>query len=283
MVALAAVAPGALAGWLVWLGVHDSQRSNAPSAGGRAPAAHASATGTPAPSPDRHATAASTEPLAGKVVAIDPGHNTHNYQHTAEINKSVKVGNGSKECDTTGTSTDDGYSEAAFNLDVAHRLRTILEKQGAKVVLTQDGDRPYGPCVTERAAVGNDAKADAALSIHADGAPVGRRGFHVILPGLVKDGGVDNSKIITPSRDLGKHLADAFQKETGSERSNYIGGGTGLDKRTDLGGLNLSTVPKVFIECGNMRDPKDAELLTSAGWRQKAAEGMADGIDSFLE
>lgn len=62
-----------------------------------------------------------------------------------------------------------------------------------------------------------------------------------------------------------------------------MGDGTGLDVREDLGGLNLSTVPKVFIECGNMRDPKDAALLTSSHWRQKAAQGMADGISSYLE
>ena len=64
--------------------------------------------------------------------------------------------------------------------------------------------------------------------------------------------------------------------------SNYIGDGTGLDTRTDLGGLNLSKVPKVFIECGNMRDSKDAALLTSGAWRQKAAQGISDGIVSFL-
>ena len=49
-----------------------------------------------------------------------------------------------------------------------------------------------------------------------------------------------------------------------------------------LTGLNLSTVPKVFIECGNMRDSKDAALLTSGAWRQKAAQGISEGIVSFL-
>ncbi|MYT57658.1 N-acetylmuramoyl-L-alanine amidase, partial [Streptomyces sp. SID7834] len=74
-----------------------------------------------------------------------------------------------------------------------------------------------------------------------------------------------------------------FVRVTGSAPSNYIGDDTGLDTRDDLGGLNLSTVPKVFIECGNMRDPKDAALLTDAGWRQKAALGIAGGIGSYLK
>jgi N-acetylmuramoyl-L-alanine amidase len=53
--------------------------------------------------------------------------------------------------------------------------------------------------------------------------------------------------------------------------------------RNNLGGLNLSTVPKVLIECANMQDPADAALTESAQWRQQAAQGIADGITAFLE
>lgn len=223
-----------------------------------------------------------TGPLSGRTVVIDPGHNPDNRLHTREINRQVDIGTTRKECDTTGTSTDSGYAEARFTLDVSHRLRTLLQAQGAKVVLTHDGDRPYGPCVDERARIGNQARADAVVSVHADGSAVGNRGFHVILPGQVRAGAADTSKIVGPSRDLGTRIAGLFVRATGSAPSNYVGGNTGLDVRKDLGGLNLSTVPKVFIECGNMRDPKDAALLTSAGWRQKAAQGIADGISSYL-
>lgn len=222
-------------------------------------------------------------PLSGKTVVIDPGHNPDNHLHTAEINRQVDIGTTHKECDTTGTSTNSGYAEARFTLDVSHRLRTLLRAQGAKVILTFDGDRAFGPCVDERARIGNKAGADAVVSVHADGSAAGNRGFHVILPASVRGGGADTSKIVGPSRDLGTRIAGLFVRATGSAPSNYIGGNTGLDTRKDLGGLNLSTVPKVFIECGNMRDPKDAALLTSAGWRQKAAQGIADGISSYLK
>ncbi|MEV8454654.1 N-acetylmuramoyl-L-alanine amidase [Streptomyces sp. NPDC052095] len=222
-------------------------------------------------------------PLSGRTVVIDPGHNPDNHLHTREINRQVDIGTARKECDTTGTSTNSGYPEARFTLDVAHRLRTLLRAQGAKVVLTYDDDRAFGPCVDERARIGNEARADAVVSVHADGSAVGNRGFHLIVPGLVRGGAADTSKIVAPSRDLGTRIAGLFVRATGSAPSNYIGGNTGLDTRKDLGGLNLSTVPKVFIECGNMRDPKDAALLTSAGWRQKAAQGIADGISSYLD
>ncbi|MEV5598339.1 N-acetylmuramoyl-L-alanine amidase [Streptomyces sp. NPDC052496] len=220
--------------------------------------------------------------LKGKVVLLDPGHNPRNRDHTREIARQVDVGNAHKECDTTGTSTNDGYAEASFTLDVARRARTLLQAEGAEVVFTQDGDRPYGPCVDERARAGNAAKADAAVSVHADGAGRGNRGFHVILPGRVTAGAADTSRIVGPSRSLGEHLAGRFVAATGSAPANYLGGGTGLVVRTDLGGLNLSTIPKVFLECGNMRDPQDAAQLTDPQWREKAARGIAEGISGFL-
>ncbi|MEV7314399.1 N-acetylmuramoyl-L-alanine amidase [Streptomyces microflavus] len=247
---------------------------------GASPSATPTAPASPSPSP---AEPLPRGPLTGRTVVIDPGHNPRNREHTEEINEKVDIGTGRKECDTTGTSTDAGYPEARFTLDVSHRLRELLQAQGARVLLTHDEDRPFGPCIDERARIGNEAKADAVVSVHADGSAVGNRGFHVILPAAVKGGGADTSKIVKSSADLGTRIAGHFVRTTGSAPSNYIGGGTGLDTRNDLGGLNLSTVPKVFVECGNMRDPKDAALLTSASWRQKAAQGMADGIADHLK
>ncbi|MGX6740996.1 N-acetylmuramoyl-L-alanine amidase [Streptomyces xantholiticus] len=294
VVAGAALVVGGVGGWLAW---------QADGSGGGAPAGSATAAGKPggSPAPGRSRTLAPPDsspasspgpaespaekagPLAGKVVVVDPGHNPGNFAHTREIGKQVDIGTNRKECDTTGTATGAGYREADFTLDVSRRLRALLEKQGAKVEFTQDADRPFGPYVDERARFGNEAKADAVVSIHADGSAVGNRGFHVILPDRVRAGAADTSQIVGPSRELGERIAGKFLRATGSSPSNYVGGGTGLDVRDDLGGLNLSTVPKVFIECGNMRDPEDVALLTSPSWRQKAAQGMADGISSYLQ
>ena len=226
---------------------------------------------------------AETLPLAGKVVVLDPGHNPTNYRHTKEINQLVNIGTNRKECDTTGTETNSGYPEASYTLDVSRRVRAILAARGAKVVLTQDGDRPYGPCVDERARIGNEAHADAALSIHADGAPTADRGFHVIAPKSLHAGAADTRKIAGPSLRLATTLRAHFKAATGEPFADYLGGGKGLMVRGDLGGLNLSTVPKVFIECGNMRNAVDARSLTDARWRQRAAEGIADGLTAFLE
>ncbi|MGC9537730.1 N-acetylmuramoyl-L-alanine amidase [Streptomyces sp. UG1] len=285
-VAAAALVPGALLGWMVYEAVGGGPAGG----GGSGTAAVRSSASPSSPPPTASSTnddkppgpTPTSDPLKGKVVVIDPGHNPNNFQHTAEINRKVNIGTNWKECDTTGTSTNDGYTEAEFTLDVAHRVRTLLEKQGATVKFTQDGDRSWGPCIDERAEIGNKAKADAVVSIHADGAGTGQRGFHVILPAEVNEGAADTGPIVTPSRDLGERIAGSFVRTTGSAPSNYVGDGTGLVTRNDLGGLNLSTVPKVFIECGNMRDREDATLLTSGAWRQRAAQGISEGIVSFL-
>ncbi|WP_330291435.1 N-acetylmuramoyl-L-alanine amidase [Streptomyces sp. NBC_00576] len=283
VVALAVMVLGG-GGWFVWGAVADDGGGDGQS-GADSLSSGSYEPLSPVEPPDFSVPSEPATSLAGKVVVIDPGHNPGNFKHTAEIARKVNIGTNSKECDTTGTATNSGYTEAEFTLDVARRLRTVLERQGATVKFTQDGDRSdyaFGPCVDERARIGNAAHADAVVSIHADGSAQGNRGFHVILPGAVHQGAADTRPIVAPSRLLGERVKAGFARETGSAPSNYIGDGTGLDTRTDLGGLNLSTVPKVFIECGNMRDSKDAALLTSGTWRQEAAQGISEGIVSFL-
>ncbi|MFI6943030.1 N-acetylmuramoyl-L-alanine amidase [Streptomyces sp. NPDC050418] len=296
LVAVAALVPAALAGWLLWQAMGGTADEDEPpkvlplpSASSKGEPSGAASSKTPDdPKPSKSSAkpskkAPSKGPLDGKVVVLDPGHNPSNFKHPGDIARQVDIGTNKKECDTTGTSTNSGYTEAEFTLDVSHRVRDLLEDQGATVKLTQDRDRPFGPCVDERAEIGNKAEADAVVSVHADGSGSGNRGFHVILPAAVHAGGADTRAVVAPSRDLGVRIAGRFVSATGMKPSNYIGEGTGLDVRRDLGGLNLTTVPKVFVECGNMRDSQDAALLTSSSWRQKAAKGIADGISGFLK
>ena len=220
-------------------------------------------------------------PLAGKVIVIDPGHNPHNPEHVAEIDVLVNAGGFLKACDTVGAETDAGYPEFDFTLDVARQARVILRAAGAKVILTQNGHTAYGPCVTQRAAVGNRARADAAISIHADGGPPDGYGFAVLVPVLVQNPSADNSMIIGPSRYLADALLKHFAAATGQPLSTYLGSG-GIQPRSDLGGLNCSTVPKVFIECANMRNAADAAKVTNEHWRQAAAQGIAQSIAAFI-
>ena len=209
-------------------------------------------------------------PLQGKTVVIDPGHNGANWSHPREINRLVDAGGFRKACDTTGTSTNDGYTEAAYTLDVALRLARILRREGATVVLTRTSNDGVGPCIDERAAIGNRAEADAAVSIHADGGPPGGRGFEVVYKPHAPE-----------SHRLALAVRQAFAALTGEPYSTYVGR-NGLDVRTDLGGLNRSTVPKVLIETANMRNAVDAGRLESPSYRQLEAVALARGLARFL-
>ena len=216
-------------------------------------------------------------PLAGKVVGIDPGHNGLNYTAPQVINQPVWNGRENEACDTTGTATDSGYSEAQFNFNVATYLQADLVAEGAQVVMTRPNNSGIGPCVTTRAAILNNAHADVAVDIHADGGPAGGRGFTVLEP--VADG--PNNAVIAASDTFAALLRTTFQADTGMPLSNYDGI-DGLQPRDDLAGLNLTTVPKVLIETGNMRNATDAALLVTPAFQQSAAAAMAQAITTYL-
>jgi N-acetylmuramoyl-L-alanine amidase len=228
---------------------------------------------------DISASGADRRSLVGKTVVLDPGHNGANVRAPEVINRQVPIGLGkSKACNTTGTSTNDGYSEAAYNWDVAVRARRVLRRRGATVIMTRRNNRSVGPCVDARARIANRAGADATVSIHADGGPASGSGFHVIEParivGLTDD-------IFAASHRLAIDLRASFRRRTGQRYATYVAR-DGLARRGDLGGLRLADVPAVFIETGNMRNAHDAGRMARARYRLEVARGIADGIQRFL-
>lgn len=215
--------------------------------------------------------------LAGKVVGIDPGHNGRNYADPAFINHLIWNGREEETCDTTGTATDGGYTEARFNWNVATYLYADLRAEGAKVVLTRRSNDGVGPCVTTRSQIINRAHANVAIDIHADGGPPGGRGFAILEP--VADG--PNDGVIAASKAFGGELRQRYLAVTHIPESTYDGT-DGIAYRDDLAGLNLTRVPKVLIESGNMRNATDAALLVRAAFQRLAAKAFAEAITRFL-
>ncbi|MFL1444256.1 N-acetylmuramoyl-L-alanine amidase [Nocardiopsis protaetiae] len=217
-------------------------------------------------------------PLHDKIVVIDPGHNGGNAEAASQINRLVPAGPQQKACDTVGAETGTGYPEHLFNWELSLLVKERLEADGATVILTREDNESVGPCINERAEIGNEAGADAALSIHADGGPESGRGFHVIVPGEVEGFTED---IVEPSRELAEDLRREYREGTDIPYADYLAQ-DGLDERTDLGGLNMSTVPKVFLEAGNMRNAEDAALLEDPRWREQAANAIARALAFYL-
>ncbi len=218
--------------------------------------------------------------MTGVVIVIDPGHNGRNWAHPEIINRTIFAGNGVyKACNTTGTATNGGYTEAAYTWDVAKRTAAVLRLRGATVHLTRHSNSGVGPCTPVRAATATRFHADAMLSIHADGSTApGARGFTVIASThQLKGAGVTRR-----SHHLAKVVRGKFHRVTGMPYANYAGGGDALIYRKDLATLNLATVPAVLVETGNMRNATDARRMRSKAFRQSEAVAFADALQAFL-
>jgi N-acetylmuramoyl-L-alanine amidase len=242
-----------------------------PATGSALPAA-----GTTVPGTGRAAVAV-RGPLAGKVIGIDPGHNGLNYTSPAFLNRKVWNGRAREGCDTTGTQTAGGYTEARFNWNVATYLRADLKALGARVVMTRSGNHGLGPCVDKRAQILNRAHANVSIDIHADYGPPAGRGFTVLDP--VADG--PNNKVISASARFGRDVHAMMLRDTAMRVSDYYGR-NGYISRDDLAGLNLTTMPKVLVETGNMHNAADAALLVRPAVQRGIAAALAAAISRFL-
>ena len=211
--------------------------------------------------------------LAGTAVFLDPGHNAVN---DASIHQQVPNGRGgTKECQTSGTATDDGYPEHAFTWAVVGLISDQLNQMGVRTELSRDGDGGVGPCVDQRAAAANAMRPDAIVSIHADGGPANASGFHVNYssPPL-------NAVQAGPAVQLAHTMRDALA-QAGFHPATYIGS-DGLYGRDDLAGLNLAQYPAVLVELGNMKNADEAARMESADGRAKYAAAVTQGIVAFL-
>jgi N-acetylmuramoyl-L-alanine amidase len=220
--------------------------------------------------PAPHAEAAD---LAGKTVVLDAGHGA---SVDGALTRQVPNGRGgTKDCQTTGTATNDGFPEHTFTWDVVSMIRSQLAQLGANVVLTRTDDTGPAPCVDRRAAVANAAHPDAIVSIHGDGGPASGHGFHVNYssPPLndAQSGGA--MRLATVMRD---QLA-----ASGLAPSTYIGS-NGLYGRADLAGLNLADYPAVLVELGNMRNADDAARMTGPQGQAGYADAVVKGIAAYL-
>lgn len=228
--------------------------------------------------PGRRAPAGSARPLAGKIVGIDPGHNGGNFADASSIGRQVWNGREWEACDTTGTETDGGYTEAQFTFDVARYLRADLRRAGATVVMTRSSNDGVGPCVDRRSQIINAAHANVAVDIHGDGGPASGRGFTILEP--VADG--PNDAVIAASARLGSDVRQAFLADVPAMPESTYSGDQGIMVRGDLAGLNLTTVPKVLVECGNMRNATDARMLVSPAFQRLVARTLAAAVIAFL-
>lgn len=230
-------------------------------------------TPTPTKLPEATLTPTPTEvsnPAAGYVIAIDPGHQ-RNGNYDTEPNgpgsdtMKAKVSSGTK-----GVST--GLWEYELNLQVALLLKEELLARGYEVIMIRETN-DIDISNVERALLANEAKADAFIRIHADSNnDSSKQGVMTICQ---TPDNPYNSEWYEESRRFSELVLERVVEATEAKKR-YVW-------ETDtMTGINWTTVPTTILEMGFMSNPKEDELLATEAYQQKIVHGIAEAIDDYL-
>lgn len=206
----------------------------------------------------------------GLVVVIDPGH-----QLTADLTQEpigpgaaetkYKVSGGTASCNT-------GSPESELTLAVSKLLEAELIQRGYTVLMTRT-EQDVNISNSERAAVANDANADAFVRIHANGSE--NSGANGALTICQTAANPYNSDLYAKSRALSDAVLDELTANAGC-RKEYVW-------ETDtMSGINWCRVPVTIVEIGYMTNAAEDALLATDDYRSLIAVGIANGIDRYF-
>ena len=210
----------------------------------------------------------------------------------------VDAGHGGHD---TGTIGPTGFTEKELVLDVARRLKDLIENEiGAEVVMTRDED-VFVP-LEARTAIANQQEADLFLSIHANSSRVksvrGVETFFLNLPSsrdaleiASRENAASQKAIhelqdvvrqimlsdkVDESRELARHVQNALaaRKNSGTNRG---------VKQAPFVVLIGANMPSILAEVGFISNPQEEKSIKTPEYRQQIAESLLDGVRSYVE
>lgn len=194
-----------------------------------------------------------------------------------------------------------GVVERDVNLDVAQRLKKILEKLGYKVYLTRSGNK--GISLADRVNFSRRNKGDLFVSIHVNASEnTSIRGLETYILDFARSSSasrlamVENAdsgrlgdmdkiltEILTGARTSeSRRLAERIQQNTLSYlKKNGASTRDGGVKGAPFFVLVGSSMPSVLVEIGYCTNKSEAARLKSSKHRQRVAQGLANGIHAY--
>lgn len=219
-------------------------------------------------------------PVGVRKVVLDPGH-------------------GGKD---VGTSRERELAEKDLTLDIALRLRALFEEQGEiEVLMTREDDEHV--VLRDRARLANEADADLFVSIHLNWLEDARRGVETFYlgptedPYLVELTSRENRESGYSLADV-RRLLDGIYLDLRQEQSRTLAGrvqeslhsslveaSPGLRDRGVKAApflvLVATGMPAILAEVSCLSHREEVELLRTEAYRQRIAEALFAGIDSY--
>ncbi len=163
--------------------------------------------------------------------------------------------------------------ECEVTLEIAQILNAELKSRGYNVIMVRESN-DVNISNSERAAVANNANADAFLRLHCNGS--NDSNVNGALSMCQTKNNPYCGSLYTYSRKLSECVLSCLCAETGAKNR-------GVSETDSMSGINWCKVPVTIIEMGFMTNPAEDRLLSDVDYQKKLAAGIANGLDLYFK